>query len=527
LQLSLVNQSVAYFKSKSYYKWIVLISVMFGTFMAVLDGTIVNVALPEIMGNLGLTISSAEWVLNGYLLAFGIVLPTTGWIADTFGFKKTLLLGMFLFTIFSFACSLSWNETSLITFRVFQGIGSGLILPIGLAIITREFPPEQRGLALGFWTVASSASVSLGPTIGGYLVDRFSWHAIFDVNVPVGIVGFIFILFIQEEIRSETKQKLDLLGLIFLVFFIGPLLMALSTANSSWNTNGWTSNWILANLAISIVSAFLFFYVEIKRSNPLIDLRLFIDKNFSITNLTLFIFGFGMFGSVFLIPIYLENSLDYTPLQVGFLYLPVGAVQIIIAPIAGWISDKFSAKIPAMLGMALLGVSILSYYNLSLQSSYSDLEIPLLIRGVGIGMIFGPLSLLALVNIKPDKMAQASGLLNVIRQIGGSFGIAFFGTILTQRTIFHTAIYGQSVDTASPQFQKTVLQLVGHSMRTAGSNIGTATQQAETLIASNVSSQAFVQAADDVFLIAAVIVLFAVIPILFTKNPVKRNKKHA
>ncbi len=185
------------------YRWWVLANIMIGTFMAVLDATIVNVALAKIMGVFGVTIDRVEWVMTAYLLVFAVMLPTSGWVADHFGYKKTYILALGLFTVGSFLCSTAWNENVLILFRIIQGAGAGFLMPVGMAIVTREFPYEQRGVALGFWAVAAAASVSLGPMIGGYLVTNFAWHTIFDVNIPVGIIGILAL----SSSRGSTKLK--------------------------------------------------------------------------------------------------------------------------------------------------------------------------------------------------------------------------------------------------------------------------------------------------------------------------------
>ena len=203
----------------SSYKWWVLANIMVGTFMAVLDATIVNVALNKMMTAFGTSVDKIEWVLTAYLLVFAVMLPTSGWVADHFGYKRTYFFALFLFTLGSFLCSLSWSEDALIGFRLIQGAGAGFLMPVGMAIITREFPPEKRGIALGFWGIAAAASVSLGPMVGGYLVDNFSWQSIFDVNVPVGIVGMVATYLIQREYKTEKARSFDFIGFISMSVF--------------------------------------------------------------------------------------------------------------------------------------------------------------------------------------------------------------------------------------------------------------------------------------------------------------------
>ena len=240
------------------YRWFVLANIMIGTFMAVLDATIVNVGLTKMMSAFGTSVDKIEWVLTAYLLVFAVVLPSSGWIADHWGHKRSYLLGLFLFTSGSLFCSLSSNENMLIMFRIIQGAGAGFIMPVGMSIITHEFPPEKRGMALGFWGIASSSSVSLGPLLGGYLIDTFSWHAIFDVNVPIGIFAMLATFVILREYKTESARSFDFLGFVSMTAFLVFLLLALSDGNASWNTGGWTSNFILTCIGISFVSFVVF-----------------------------------------------------------------------------------------------------------------------------------------------------------------------------------------------------------------------------------------------------------------------------
>ena len=500
------------------YRWLVLCGVMIATFMAVLDATIVNVALSKLMSSFGVTVDQVEWVLTSYLLIFGVMLPTSGWLADHLGYKLVFTLGLLLFTFSSFLCSLAWDFNILILFRVLQGAGSGILMPVGMAIITREFPREKRGLALAFWSMAASASVSLGPTIGGYLIDHFSWHTIFDVNVPVGIFGMVAAVIILREHKAADSRSFDLIGFLSLAAFLTSLLLALSSGNSAWNTGGWSSNYILTCFAVSAVSLVVFLTTEFSIAHPLIELNLFKNFNFTVCNVVLFLFGFGMFGSTFLLPIYLQNSLDYTPLQAGLVFLPVGIMQGSAAPLAGWYGDRFSPKLPSVLGVVLMAFTFYQFSTLSLFTERHDITFPLILRGIAMGVLFAPLMAMAISEIPHQKMAQASGLLNVIRQIGGSFGVAVFGTILTRRTIYHAATYGQQVNAYSDTFKQTVMKLQSWAVQAVWSTTGAALTKAKAQIGMFVANQAFIQAVDDVFLLAGGIILIGVVPVFMIRT---------
>ena len=499
------------------YRWWVLANVMIGTFMAVLDATIVDVSLSKIMASFGITVDKAEWVITAYMLVFAVMLPTSGWIADHFGYKRTYFLALSLFTLGSFLCGMAWSENALITFRVIQASGAGLLMPTGMSIVTREFPLRQRGVALGFWSIAAAASVSLGPMIGGYLIDNIDWNAIFNVNVPVGIVGLFATLVIQREYKTERARSFDVVGFLSMATFLCTLLLALTDGNASWNTGGWNSPFIITCFLISALSLVIFLVTEFTIKDPLIDLRLFKDFNFSMANGVLFIFGFGMFGSTFLLPLYLQMSLGYTAFQAGSLFLPVGMLQATTAPIAGLLSDKVNPKVPASIGITLLAISLFINSSLSLYTEHHQIMLALYIRGFAMGLMFTPLNMTAMSNIPRNKIGQASGLFNVIRQLGGSFGIAFMSTMLLRRTIYHTATYGQFASPQSDAFRRVAEHLTQFSLNSVGGNQALSAMRANALIAAHLSTQAFISAVCDDFLVAALITIAAIVPILFLR----------
>ena len=516
----------SYHPKSKFYRWWVLGNVMIGTFMAVLDATIVNVGLPKIMASFGVSIDKIEWVLTAYMLAMAVMLPASGWFADRFGHKRMYFFGLFLFTFGSMMCGMSGNEDMLIFSRVIQGLGAGSLMPIGMAIITREFPPEQRGTALGFWAISAAASVSFGPLIGGYLVDNFSWKLMFDVNVPVGIIGMIVTMIIQQEYVNNRVGKFDLLGFLSVSIFLPVLLYALSEGNAATNSGGWHAPFILICFAISAIAFTVFIITELTVEKPLVDLKLLKNYNFAISNLVMFIFGIGMFGSTFLLPLFLQNSLGYTAIQAEAVFLPIGFIQGAASPIAGRFADKFNAKVPVILGIVLLALSFYLNSLFSRLTEHNYIMTSLYIRGLAMGIIFTPLSAISLLEIPRHKMAQASGLFNVIRQLGGSFGVAILATLLTSRTKYHSTIYGEALNPNSEAFHQVTHHLTGYIQHTAGSSIGTAAMQAKSVLISHVSSEAFIQGIDDDFLIAAIITLIGGIPVFWLHTRKKLEAKN-
>lgn len=492
--------------------------------MAVLDATIVNVGLPKIMTSFGVGIDKIEWVITAYMLANAIMLPTAGWLADKFGYKKVYFLTLALFTFGSFLCGLSTDENMLIFSRVIQGLGAGGIQPIGMAIITREFPPKQRGVALGFWAIASAASVSFGPLIGGYIIDNFNWQLIFGVNVPVGIFGLISTMIIQREYRNPNLRKFDLVGFISVTLFLPLTLYALAQGTAQSNSAGWHAPYILFCFAVAAIALAVFITNELIVEEPLIDLRLLKNHNFGISNIIMFIFGMGMFGSTFLLPLYLQSALGYTAFQAGSVFLPIGFIQGIISPIMGKVSDRWNSKIIIIIGIFLLALSFYLNYFLSYLTEHSYIMLTLYIRGFSMGLIFAPLSSISLLEITREKMAQASSIFNVIRQLGGSFGIAIFTTIFSTRILYHMQMYGTEMNANSPIMQGIFKKMNYFAAHTVGSNFTTAMKQGQALLSSHLSTQAYVQAVSDDFLIASFISIIGIIPVFFLHNKNKYQR---
>jgi MFS transporter, DHA2 family, multidrug resistance protein len=507
------------------YKWWLLGNVMIGTFMAVLDATIVNVGLPKIMAAFGVGVDKIEWVITAYMLAMAVMLPTSAWLADRFGYKRMYFMGLLLFTIGSFFCGFSNNENLLIISRIIQGLGAGAIMPLGMAIVTREFPPEQRGVALGFWAISSAASVSFGPLIGGYLVDHFTWQLIFDVNVPIGILGMLVTVIIQREYKNRRPRQFDLVGFLSVIIFLPLLLYALAEGAASTNSEGWHAPHVLICFAVSIIALGVFLTNELAIEHPLIELRLLKNYNFGVSNIMMFIFGIGMFGSTFLLPLYLQNSLGYTAIQAGSVFLPVGIIQGIMSPVSGKIADRLNPKIPIAVGLTLLAFSLFLNGRLSYLTEHRYIMLLLYIRGFAMGLFFTPLSSVALLEIPREKLAQASGLFNVIRQIGGSFGIALLATLLLIRINFHNQIYSQAVDMNSPVFSNATREISYRVQHDAGMSRTNAVKISQSAVIGQINKEAYIEAINDDFMLAGIITMAAVLPVLLLHVKRKKTKE--
>ena len=494
--------------------------------MAVLDATIVNVGLPKIMASFGVGIDKIEWVITAYMLAMAVMLPTSGWLADKFGYKLIYFLGLFLFTFGSLLCGLSGNENMLILSRVIQGLGAGMIQPLGMAIVSREFPPEQRGIAIGFWVISAAASVSFGPLIGGYLVDNFSWQLIFGVNVPIGVLALFATFIIQEEYKSKNIRKFDIVGFVSVVIFFPLMLFALSEGNAATNSEGWKAPYILLSFAISIIAFVVFITNELTIEEPLIDLRLLKGVNFGLSNIIMLLFGIGVFGGVFLLPLYLQNALGYTAFQSGLVFLPVGIIQGLVAPMTGITIQKINAKIPIIIGILLFTISFFIVSKLSFLTERSYIMISLYLRGIAMGIMFTSISTVALFDITREKMAQAAGMLNTVRQLGGSLGVAIMATLLSSRINYHIQNFGGSIVSNSEAYQNTINHLKFYVQHHLGSSHAATAKLSNYLLLSNVNVQAYIQGIDDVFLVASVITFLGVIPVFLLHGKNKKQKQN-
>ncbi|MBQ4278603.1 MAG: DHA2 family efflux MFS transporter permease subunit [Rikenellaceae bacterium] len=421
------------------YKWWVLGVIMLGTFMAVLDITVVNVGLPTIMHAFGVSLSTAEWVITAYMITMTIMLPTAGWLADKYGNKNLYLIGMVLFTLGSWLCGRAQTDVFLIASRALQGIGGGTIQALGLAIVTREFPPSQRSMALGLWAIASAASISFGPLIGGYLVDDYSWHWIFDVNVPIGIVGVLATILIQREWKRPDIGPFDWVGFVSVATFMPLAIYALARGNATSNPQGWSSPSVIVPGTIAVIALVVFIVAELRSKYPLLNIRLLADRNFGIAMLVLVIFGICMFGGTYLLPLYMQNGLGYTAIMAGSVFLPVGLIQGILSTLSGFITKYIGTLPQVFCGLAVMTLSFWFASRFTVDTPHSGIMLVLYLRGFGMGLTFAPLNVFSLKNLKHGDMAAASGISNSIKQLAGSIAVAMLTSILTARTAAHAA----------------------------------------------------------------------------------------
>src|SRR5262245_41410877 len=408
-------------------KWWTLAAVSFGLFMIMLDNTIVNVALPTLQSSLHLQISELEWVVTGYALTFGAFMLTGGKLADLFGRRLIFVVGLVVFTASSLACGLAGDATMLIGARVVQGLGAALMNPATLSIITVTFPPRQRGTAIGIWAGISALALAIGPLVGGLITEHISWNWIFFINIPVGILGIVAaMLFIPESRDTSHEQRPDVPGLV--TSAIG--LFALSYGLIEANSYGWTSTRILASFAIAAVALGGFVRLERHQRLPMLDLSLFRNKTFAGANAVMLLIGLAMFGVFFYVSLYVQQILGYSPTQAGASFLPWTLLIIILAPQAGRLSDRIGPKPLVTSGLVVLAGSLLLFANMGTDESFWGLLPAMILGGSGMSLAMAPVTAAAMGSVPRDKAGVGSAVLNSMRQVGGSLGIAIMGAIV-------------------------------------------------------------------------------------------------
>jgi len=408
-------------------KWWTLASVSFGLFMIMLDNTIVNVALPSIREDLDIQLSELEWVVNGYALTFAVVMLTGGKLADRYGRRRIFIAGLLVFTASSLACGLAANAHMLIGSRVVQGVGSALMNPATLSIITATFPPRQRGMAIGIWAGTSAMALAIGPLVGGLITQHIGWSWIFFINIPVGVLGVIVARLVINESRDTShEQRLDIPGLVA----SGVGLFALTYGLIEANSFGWTSGRILGLFALAAVALTAFVVLEMRQRLPMLDLSLFKNPTFAGANATMMLVALAMFGVFFYVSLYMQNIIGYSPTQAGAAFLPMTILIILIAPIAGKFSDKIGSRWMMGGGMALVATSLLIFSRLDENGGFWNLVPGLIVGGVGMALVMTPTTAAAMGSVEVDKAGVGSAVLNSMRQVGGSLGIAVMGAIV-------------------------------------------------------------------------------------------------
>jgi EmrB/QacA subfamily drug resistance transporter len=411
-------------------KWWTLGALCFALFMIMLDNTVVNVALPAIQHDLGISRSELEWTVAAYALTFASLLLTGGKLGDLVGRRLIFTIGLIVFTASSLFCGLSSSAPELIAARAVQGVGAALMMPATLSIISATFAVRERGTAIGIWAGVSAMALAIGPLLGGIITEHISWNWIFYVNVPIGVLGAIAsVLVVPESKDTSHEQRLDLPGLLS----SGIGLLALVYALIEGHSYGWTSMRILGLFAVAAVALAAFVFLEMHQRIPLLDLSLFRDGTFAGANLVAILVTLAMFGIFVFFPIYMQTFRGWSPIQAGAALLPWTVMIVILAPVAGRLSDRVGSRWLMAGGMTVVALCCLELSTVSLHSSFWQMLPGFLLGGIGMSFVMTPMSAAAMGAVSVDKAGVASGVLNTFRQVGVALGIAIMGAIITNR----------------------------------------------------------------------------------------------
>ncbi len=497
-------------------KWLITLTVMLPTLIEIIDTSVVNVSLDHIRGSLSAGIEESTWTITSYLVSNAIIIPMTGWISRRIGRKRYLLFSIAMFTLSSFLCGSAWSLESLVFFRIIQGIGGGALQPLSQSILLETFPPHQHGTAMAAFGIGIMFGPIVGPLLGGWITDNWSWRWVFYINIPIGIISILMTIFFIKDppYMKGMKLKIDYLGIMLLAIGLGALQIILDKGQSE---NWFDSRFITTLAIISAISLVLFIIVELFTEAPVVNLKVFKNLSFSTGNVVMFFAFFNLFGSIVLLPIYLQTLMGYTATLAGLVLGPGGLVTLIALPIAGRLVHKINPKIVLGAGIIICSYATYLMSNFNLQADFWSIIWPRIVLGIGMPFIFISLTLLTMAGIKKEDMGNATGIYNLLRNLGGSFGVAFVTTMLQRRTQFHQfrlvenlTIFDHSFQYAEEQFSL-LLDLKGFGPLSEKAGLG--------LIYRELLRQASMLGFNDAFRLLSILMLCVFVLIFLLKRP--------
>ena len=480
-----------------------MLATVLGVFMAVLDSSVVNVAIPKMMAVYATDQNTIEWVLTVYTLTVGMFTPISGYLADRFGAKNMFVVALVVFVVGSGLCGAAWSASTLIVFRVIQALGGSLLMPISMTILYTLSKPEKRGLIMGIWGIAIMFAPAFGPTLSGYIVQNMSFRWIFYINVPIGIINIFIARVAIPELKAKDAGKFDLPGFVSCIIGFFCLLYGLSDAP----TSGWSSIKIISLFVVAVISISLFVVFELTSDNPMVELRLFKIRPFLASNIAVSVMSIAMMGALFLLPVFLQNGLGFSPMQTGLLTMPGALVTAALMPISGALFDKFGARPLAISGFIVMLIGSLLLVNLNFNWTFSAIMAVYVIRSAGMGLTMMPLQTAGMNSVPPALVNRASALQNTLRNVAGSVGVAILGTVMTTHSNLSFATYMQNVSVQSLQ----QVSAYGRQPTVFG-----VTSQTDMMHLMSVLKQlAFQNGIREAFVVAVIITVIALIASLF------------
>ena len=503
--------------------WYPASAIMITIFMVVLDSSIANVALPHIAGSFSATQDESTWVLTSYLVANGVIIPSTAWFSTLFGRKNFLLLSTVLFTLSSALCGISSNMGMLIVARVLQGIGGGAIMPIGQAVMMEEFPVEERGVAMSVFGFGVIFAPIIGPTLGGWITDTYSWHWIFLINVPIGIIAVILgRMWIEDPpyARKGKVQSVDYLGFLLLIVWLFSLQLVLDNGQK----NDWFgARWIRWTSGLSFACFIGFLWRELKTKNPIVDLKVFLDRNFFIGTMLNTVIGAVLYSTLAILPLFLQHLLGYTATLSGFAISPRGFGSFAGLIVCALLANRVDQRLVVIAGMVLLGVSNIMFGSLNMEIAMSNIILPNIVCGFAFSLLMIPLMTISFVTLTNNQMTNASGIFNLAKSVGGAIGTSVVSTLISRMGQVHQTNLVHNLTYANHAF---MAKFNAFQAAMSGSGAGLATSKANYLIYGELQQQANLLAFMDCFKIYAALVILLVPAVFLFKKMAYDNKEN-
>ncbi|HEX3120863.1 MAG TPA: DHA2 family efflux MFS transporter permease subunit [Candidatus Acidoferrum sp.] len=497
--------------------WIIAIAVMLSTFMEVLDTTVVNVSLPHIAGSLSATVDEATWTLTSYLVANAIILPLTGWLSNYFGRKRMLMMSVTGFTIASFMCGLAPSLPFLIVCRVIQGACGGGLQPISQAVLLESFPPQDRGKAMGFWGLGIVVAPLLGPVLGGWLTDSYSWRWVFYINVPIGLASIVMTrlyVFDPAYIKRATS-RIDYWGIGMLAVGIGFLQIVLDKGQEK---DWFATTWITVVAVAAVVALVAFMAHELMIDHPVVQLRVFKDRTYSTGVFLMSMLGVGLYGTTVLIPLILQTLLGYPALRAGIAMAPRGLGSFIAMPIVGLIMMKFDPRKMLALGLFVCALTLFQFSALNRSAGYWDFFWPQLEMGLSLGLVFVPLTTITMSNIPKETMGNATSLFNLVRNLGGSIGISAVSAMELRLQQTNTNVLGAHVNPLSAS-ARNMMNMMEHAMASRSGDAVAAAHQARAMVFGLVQREAAMISYNTIFKSLGILFIALLPFILLMRRP--------
>ncbi|WP_242044948.1 DHA2 family efflux MFS transporter permease subunit [Anabaena azotica] len=496
--------------------WIGVLASMLGAFMAVLDIQITNASLQEIQASLGATLEEGSWISTAYLVAEIVVIPLTGWLSRVFSLRRYLLVNTALFIFFSICCAWAWDLNAMIVFRALQGFCGGVLIPSAMTVVLTKLPPSKQTVGLAAFAITAVFAPSIGPTLGGWLTENYGWEYNFYINVVPGIIMLAGIWYgiYQDKPQLQLLKQGDWWGIISMAIGLGSLQVVLEEGSRK----DWFGSQLIVRLSIlAAIFLTLFFIIELTRKQPFINLRILRYRNFGLASIVNVSLGVGLYGSIYILPLYLAQIQKYNALQIGEVLVWAGIPQLLIIPFIPKVMQRIDVRFMVALGVALFAISAFMNAGLTNQTGLDQLRWSQLVRAMGQPLIMVPLTSIATAGLHPKEAGSASGLFNMMRNMGGSIGIAVLATLLTNREQFHSNRLGDSVSLYSPETQQRLEQMTQYFI-SKGADLTTAQNQAIASISNIVRREAYVLAFNDCFYFIGLALLLSGIAVLFFKK---------